>query len=661
MHRNKLAIILWTLVCLNFCSNNFSFAVGNIGINENRYPDYSYEFCGKDKCETFNRKLFVFNLKLNKYVLRPVNIVWASMVPKYGMDRLQNFYSNINFPERFVSCLLERDFKASKQEIKRFAINMTVGCAGFYDPAKSKFKIEARQEDMQQALAMNKHIKQGPYLVLPVVRGNIRDLVGQLLNCPLRPFSYIPIAGGIATAVFNINNSTYMQPMFKKVDDSYPDPYPIVREVDGITQYTKVANLDRTDVYLSKIAQQNLVKISTVSSTINVKPDINLSNFNSQDSLTDSIRTTFFDNQKIGSSIWSEMSVWNRTFGKKIKIASVKVVENRPNYRFRYILQKNQFSPLAVIYPSIGDGILSDKSTVLAKILYDEGYSVIIQGSSFNWEFIKSMPADYRPGLPYQDAKFLRLTSAKIIDSLEKNKKLKFKRKILVGCSFGALTGMFAAAQEEQDNTLGISEYISINPPVDIFFALNQLDKYCLDWKKDSSDIKMKTAITAEKVVRVYNNIQNKTPDQMAESLPFTEDESELLIGFLMKQKLADVVFEIEHCSRGKKNNIYEITNKMSYDDYAQKYLSVNQSNPSDETKYKASLYSLVDFLKTGSNYKIYHSVDDYFVNSEQLQWLKQQTGDKSVFFSNGSHLGFMYRPEFIEQFKKDTTLQKEL
>ena len=124
-----------------------------------------------------------------------------------------------------------------------------------------------------------------------------------------------------------------------------------------------------------------------------------------------------------------------------------------------------------------------------------------------------------------------------------------------------------------------------------------------------------------------------------------------------MKQKLSDLVFTLEHGSTSKKTDVYQKINNMSYDDYAQKYLRISEYASPEQLSYDTSLYSVADFLKNSNKYKIYHSLDDYFATPEQLIWLKRQSGEKSVFFDNGSHLGFLYRKEFIDEFKKDITL----
>jgi len=686
MFKNKFILLFIAAFILNFCLNNTSFSADSIAL-QSRYPNYSYEFSGKDTFENFNRKMFVLNSKLNKYLIRPLNIAWASVMPQYGINRVENFYANLKFPIRLAGCLLQKDYKSSRSEAVRFLTNTTIGLGGLYDPAKNKFKIEPRQEDMGQVLAYY-NFKKGPYLVLPIIiPGSVRDIVGELLDCPLNPASYVigPV-GMAAAAVSVLNGTTYMQPISKKIDSTFADPYEITKQLYGIEKYIKMANLDRKDVFAAKTASQNVVRISNVANPsnlesgltealnetlndnfkANLKADIQLDNYNAQSPIIDSMRTTLFDNQNYNHSIWSEMSVWNKGFDKTIKTSSVNLSPTRQNYKYRYILQKNKTAPLAIIYPSIGEGIMSDQSTSLAKLFFDEGYSVVIQGSAFQWAFVKSMPEDYRPGLPANDAYYSRIVTGKIINSLQSKKACNFSKKILVGTSFGGLTTLFVAAQEENDNTLNISNYISINPPIELRFALNVFDKYSWDWKNNPDDIKMRAAITAQKIIQISQNktaknsntlVQNKT-----ETLPFTEDEAKLAIGFMMKQKLSDLVFTIEKGSLSKKSDLYESINNISFYDYSQKYLqtspSANQGKSFEQMSYESSLYSLSDFLQHNKKYKIYHSLDDAFVNPEQLAWLKKQSNDKAVYFSNGSHLGFLYRKEFIDAFKKDIVLK---
>lgn len=662
MIKKKSLIILATIACLNIGFAKNVLAIEDVNnTNITKFPDYATEYVGKDKWESFNRKMFIFNMKANKYIILPITKVWASIMPSTGMTKIQNVFSNFNYPVRLVSNLCQKDTASAKSETKRFFINTTWGILGINDPALTKLNIKPTNENIEQALAYH-NVKQGPYLVLPIIaNGNIRDIGGSILDLPLEPTTYIiGPAATIASGISTINNYTRLQPLFK-LADNYPDPYQVSKQMYGMDRFIKNTNIDRNN-YVAE--NQNTIPIQNFSTTSNLTPDIQLYNYNSQGSLADAMRTILFDNKILDNSKWSELSVWNKGFAKQFKTASVKLDSTRPKYKYKYILQHDKNAPLAVIYPSIGENITSAESLIQAKLLYDQGYSVIIQGSAFQWQFVKSMPSNYRPGLPNQDAYYLRIMTSMIIDQLQNKYSCQFKKKILVGTSFGGLTGIFAAAQEDHDKksgnkTIGFSNYIFICPPIQILYALKQIDNYSLAWKNypTDEDLKTEAATTSEKVIQVTKKAAMNGYGQNNVNIPFSYNDAGIAIGFAMKQKLSDVVFTIEKAPTTKKSDIYNVINNMSFSDYAQKYLISAQNKPINALDYETSLYSVSDYLQNNKQYKIYHSLDDCFVNQSQLAWLKKETGNKSILFSNGSHLGFLYRKEFLNEFKKDTKL----
>ena len=60
-------------------------------------------------------------------------------------------------------------------------------------------------------------------------------------------------------------------------------------------------------------------------------------------------------------------------------------------------------------------------------------------------------------------------------------------------------------------------------------------------------------------------------------------------------------------------------------------------------------MLSLKEYLTTNNNYKIYHSLDDYFINKNQLSELKALAGNHLTCLNCGAHLGFLYRKEFLD------------
>ena len=369
------------------------------------------------------------------------------------------------------------------------------------------------------------------------------------------------------------------------------------------------------------------------------------------------MRTALFTLPGINDSIWTDLSIWNRSFANKIKTSSIVVENGLEPYKYRFILQKDKTSPMAIIFPSIAEGIKSHHSVVFAKLFYDLGYSVVIEGSSFHWEFVKSMPKGYVPGLPKEDAFKLAELTSEILKQLENKYQFKPSQKTVLGTSFGAITALFLANNEYKKNTLNINNYIAINPPIELVYAMKVIDKNGEEWQKNPDNLKERVALVSAKILNLWN--KKDDPEFRLTSLPFNDYEAKLITGFVMHQKLSDLVMTIEGIPKNKKTDFYENMNNMNYQSYMEKYLYTGSVLDYDNLNYDTSLYSIVDYLQNNDNYKIYHSLDDYLVNSQQLNILKKYTGNKSVFLSNGSHLGFMYRPEFIEALKGDINIVK--
>ena len=707
------------LVLISLCSGAVFALDGNLAKN----PDYSKEFVGQDKFEKFNRKMFGLNTKLNKYALRPMHIIWASVMPKYGIDRIQGVYDNSLYPRKVVSNIIQGKFKSAGKETVRFLANTTLGLGGMFDPAKRYFKLESTNADMEQALAKCK-VKSGPYIVCPIITAtNPRALAGKILDLALDPSTYLgmPIISLIKLG-FTFNKASYWQPLMTLLEADYADPYEVARKFYGVTNYLKNNNIAEKEVsgivvddilqdgadfdflqnslykygnsynclgkVLSDMTVYDEIKFqSSPDLTVNdddiiaakieltpntdcekteekppvpeIHPNIVLENFNPQNPVIDAMRTAFFDLPGVDDSMWSELSLWNRSFGRRLKTTSINLVPQRADYKFRYLMQKKENAPVVIIYPSIGEGYMSHHSAVLGKLFYDEGYSVIILGSHFQWEFVKSMPEGTIPGIPGRDVELVQMATGKIVNYLEDKYKTKFGDKVVIGTSFGAMMTLFLADREEKNKVVGVSKYIAVNPPIELFYAMNQFDKNTEEWKQSPDSLKNKAALVAEKVLNILNLEDVKR--EQKENLPFDEQEAKLITGFVMHQKLSDLIFTIENGSQFSNNEeLYNKIHDMNYSDYVKKYLASEEYKDIDEFNNITSLHSISDYLKNNNNYRIYHSVDDYLVNSEQLLKLKEYCGDKVTIMSNGSHLGFLYRQEFINSLKDEITFKEK-
>lgn len=644
------------------------------------YPSLGELYLNKDKYEKFNRKIFKFNLVMNKLVAKNVHILWATLFPEFLINSMNRVYTNIEYPKRLVSSILQKDKEAIKNETKRFLINTTLGLGGIFDAAQKLFKLEMFDEDMEQALAKCK-IKCGSYLVLPFISSvTSRDITGRILDFLLTPTTYIatPITAAIKMGLL-INRTIKIQPMIKMVESNFPDPYEVAKKIYGVEKYIKLSNLDRKseiekfkndydeiDLVDNK-TQENLSVKAKVGENENLilnetpisklKADIILDNYNPQFPILDSMRTALLDIKAQSKPVWHDIALQNRTFAKRLKTAKIEVSPDREKYSVRYILQKDKNSPLAVLFPSVGEGVNNSHSSILAKVFYDEGYSVLVLGSHFQWEFLKSIEKGYKLGLISNDIKFVNLLIDNSIDYLSKKYNRNFLNRVAFGTSLGAHTVLFIAQNQYETGANNFDKFIAVCPPYELLYAINEMDKIIESWKNYPNDFAKKAGLTVAKVMSAYKNRSELNKD--FKTLPFSNYEAKLISAFVFHQKLSDLVYTIEKEENPEltENEIYNKIYDMNFLKYMKKYFLADEAS-FDEINKKTSLISVSNYFKNSSNYRIFHSLDDYLIDKDKLRILKNDCKDKLTLFSNGSHLGFMYRDEFIEALKQEIRLK---
>ncbi len=143
-----------------------------------------------DRFEGFNRAIFKFNLKVDRYFMKPVAKGYRKVVPKFARTGVANFFKNLREPITTVNSLFQGKGKRFLRSLGRFLINSTIGIYGLFDVAKH-MGLKRHTEDFGQTLAVW-GVKSGPYLVLPLFGpSSIRDSNGLIVDYYLYPPNYM--------------------------------------------------------------------------------------------------------------------------------------------------------------------------------------------------------------------------------------------------------------------------------------------------------------------------------------------------------------------------------------------------------------------------------------------------------------------------------------
>lgn len=145
---------------------------------------------GNDPFEPFNRAVYTFNDKLDRYALKPAARGYRAVVPRPVRRGVSNFFSNLREPISLANNALQGKFGDAAGNLARFMMNTTFGLFGLFDVATA-LEMDRRDEDFGQTLAVW-GVAEGPYLVLPFFGpSNVRDGAGLYADTSLYPPTHL--------------------------------------------------------------------------------------------------------------------------------------------------------------------------------------------------------------------------------------------------------------------------------------------------------------------------------------------------------------------------------------------------------------------------------------------------------------------------------------
>lgn len=198
------------------------------GAEEDVEGDYDTKV--NDPWEGYNRLMYSFNTKFDKYLVRPVGVAYDTVVPDVVQRRVTSFFSNLKEPRTLVNQLLQGQPVGAATTLGRFVINTTAGVGGMFDPA-SEWELDRADEDLGQTFA-SWGWDDSRYFVVPLYGPKtVRDFVSGFGDSPLNPTGYIDNQGvSIALKVVQIGSMRSAALPLDKMRAEALDEYTFVRD-----------------------------------------------------------------------------------------------------------------------------------------------------------------------------------------------------------------------------------------------------------------------------------------------------------------------------------------------------------------------------------------------------------------------------------------------
>ena len=195
--------------------------------------DFVEEELISDPFEKFNRKVYKFNIAIDKYSLKPIAKTYRKVVPTPVKKSLFNFIENIKLPLNVINSVLQGKIKNSARSTRDFLINSTIGIAGLFNASQKIFDLQrSNKEDLGQVLAAYK-IPQGPYLMVPFLGPySLRSGVGSIGEQFYNPFLYLDIEEYLYAVYYGVDLVIVREGLLDSLDDiekNSLDPYTVIK------------------------------------------------------------------------------------------------------------------------------------------------------------------------------------------------------------------------------------------------------------------------------------------------------------------------------------------------------------------------------------------------------------------------------------------------
>lgn len=568
-----------------------------------------------DPLEPANRVLAYVDFLGKKYLFAPFASLYRGLVPATVRKHVGLAFLNLQYPGRGLNNLLQGKFKAAGEETARFAVNTTVGVLGLYDKA-ADYDLHAHDEDFGQTFAKWGWTNSA-YLYLPIAGpSTVRDGIG------LVPDNYTDLA------VFDWRISAA-----REVNERSDQIEPALRLIK--------ANYDAYEP-------------ARILYTLNREVDVEDFSWQSDESAPTQTLDTIF------------LKPEDPRFPERGRDARLQLVLGN-SLPYTLWLQPNP-APLVYLVPGLGGHRLGDACLGLAEILYEKGNSVVAVSNPTNWEFIAEAATVEQPGYTPADARDLHQALTAIDRELEGRWPGSFSSKRLAGVSMGALQTLFIAADEERaraEHLLLFDVYIALDPPVNVEFALKQLDRFY------NAPLSFPEEEREERIDEIFGKVLYLSQGELQPDmeLPFTRLEAEFLIGLAFRMDLQYTILQTQERhdmgvletprSLLRRAPAYREASEYSFEEYMYAFVLpyYAQRDPRftlDEAGARrlfddCDLRAIGPQLEANDRVRLFANENDFLLRPEDLEWLRAHLGERAHIFPAGGHLGNLHRKAIQE------------
>jgi len=333
-------------------------------------------------------------------------------------------------------------------------------------------------------------------------------------------------------------------------------------------------------------------------------------------------------------------------------------------------------APLIFVIGGTGASYEAPKVRFLMNTFYQAGFHVITVSSPTKPDFIISASSTNMPGVTPYDARDLYRVMRLALDQVEKETVI--TARYVTGYSLGALDAAFIGALDKQRGEIDFDKVLMINPPVNLFTAVSNLDALITRVEKNYPGLTPKGLFddVFTRIARYFKNtggVIKFTSETLYElqnsdqALPL--DQLELLIGAAYRFASADLAFMSDALNHtglivptderftlmsGDLLVWQKRALRWSFVDYFYYMIMPwwQERYPQDseeEVINKLSLVAIEDYLRDNEDVGVMTNSDDIILGPGDVDYLRDVFADRARIFPYGGHCGNMEYADNVE------------
>jgi len=364
-----------------------------------------------------------------------------------------------------------------------------------------------------------------------------------------------------------------------------------------------------------------------------------------------------------------DMAPFKNTNFKEIKL-NLKNEKAPPNlwyldgFRFGLMAQDHE-APLIFLLAGTGSKYNSHKMLNMSRILYQNGFSVIMLPTSFDYNFIISASKTHAPGFLEKDSNEIYNIMGLALNKVKD--KIQYKKTYVTGYSLGGTVALAIGEIDSRKKHFNFERILSINPTVSLYDSARLLDHLLDDNIKTEEELDQLLQKIILGIMQYGQENGKMKIDETAiyslfKKLNMNDDELKILIGITFRFVAIDVNYISDLMT---KSGIYTDPDKKltKFQSMSEYYSAVNYSNFQnyiDRIGFKtykkldktltmekmieySSLKSIEPYLKSAKNIAVITNEDELILTPDNLKYLKDTMGNKIKIYPYGGHCGNIF------------------